>query len=158
MKQILNKKASYNYNLLEKFEAGIVLSGNEIKELRNGRVSLNDSYVVIREGEAYLINAHISLYSKGTLVDPDTRRSRKLLLKKKEIEYLAGKLAGSNLTLVPTRLYFRRGFAKIEIALAVGKKKYDKREAIKRKEAEKEAQKLLRSEKLAYQKTDSRKQ
>ena len=158
MKQILNKKASYNYNLLEKFEAGIVLSGNEIKELRNGRVSLNDAYVVIREGEAYLINAHISLYEKGTSIASDTRRSRKLLLKKKEIEYLAGKLAGSNLTLVPTRLYFRRGFAKIEIALAVGKKKYDKREAIKRREAEKEAQKLLRSEKLAYQKTDSRKQ
>ena len=158
MKQILNKKASYNYNLLEKFEAGIVLSGNEIKELRNGRVSLNDSYVVIREGEAYLINAHISLYEKGTSIASDTRRSRKLLLKKKEIEYLAGKLAGSNLTLVPTRLYFRRGFAKIELALAQGKKKYDKREAIKRREAEKEAQKLLRSEKLAYQKTDSRKQ
>lgn len=155
MKQILNKKASYNYNLLEKFEAGIVLSGNEIKELRNGRVSLNDSYVVIREGEAYLINAHISLYSKGTTVTPDTRRSRKLLLKKKEIEYLAGKLAGSNLTLVPTRLYFRRGFAKIELALAQGKKKYDKREAIKRKEADKEAQKLLRSEKLKYQKQDN---
>jgi len=158
MKQILNKKASYNYNLLEKFEAGIVLSGNEIKELRNGRVSLNDAYVVIREGEAYLINAHISLYEKGTSIASDTRRSRKLLLKKKEIEYLAGKLAGSNLTLVPTRLYFRRGFAKIELALAQGKKKYDKREAIKRREAEKEAQKLLRSEKLAYQKTDSRKQ
>lgn len=151
MKQFLNRKAKFNYSFLETFEAGVVLTGDEIKEIREGRVSLGDAYVVIRDGEAYLVNAHISTYAKGSS-DQETRRSRKLLLKKKELDYLSGKLAGSNLTVVPTRLYFKRGFAKIEVALAQGKKKVDKRESIKRKEAEREAQKLLRSQKLNYQK------
>jgi SsrA-binding protein len=151
MKQIFNRKAGYNYNLLEKLEAGVVLTGNEIKQVRAGKAALNDSYVLIRDGEPFLINAHIATYEKAAEKTTDTRRERKLLLNKKEIDYLIGKLAGSNLTLVPTRLYFKRNYAKIEVALAQGKKKYDKREAIKRKEAKREAQRLLRSDKLRFQ-------
>ncbi|MEX0622061.1 MAG: SsrA-binding protein SmpB [Candidatus Woykebacteria bacterium] len=151
MKPIVNKKAGFNYELLEKIEAGIVLTGDEIKQVRAGKISLDEAYVLLRGGEAFLTNAHIAAYEKGALADTDSRRSRKLLLNKKEIDYLAGKLAGTNLTIVPTRLYFMRNYAKIQIALARGKKKYDKREAIKRREEEKEAQKFLRSDKLKYQ-------
>ena len=151
-KPILNKKASFNYNLLDKFEAGIVLTGNEIKQVRAGKASLADSYVVVRDGEAFLINAYVAPYEKAAETSADPRQSRKLLLNSREINFLIGKLAGSNLTIVPTRLYFRRNYAKIQIALAVGKKKYDKREAIKKKEEKREAERFLRSDKLSYQK------
>ncbi len=156
MKPIVNKKASYNYNLLEKFEAGIVLTGSEIKQIRAGKISLADSYVLIKQGEAFLVSAHINPYEKAAYSASEPKRDRKLLLSKREIDYLVGKLAGSNLTLVPTRLYFKRNYAKIEIALAGGKKKHDKRETIKRKEAKREAQKLLRSDKLKYQEENAR--
>ncbi|MDP2720369.1 MAG: SsrA-binding protein SmpB [bacterium] len=151
MKSVLNKKASFNYNLLENFEAGVVLTGNEIKQVRAGKASLEESFVTIRNGEASLVNAHIAPYEKGVFESGGPRRSRKLLLHKKEIDYLFGKLAGSNLTVIPTKLYFRRGFAKIQIALAYGKKKYDKREAIKKREGQREAQSLLRKAKLVAQ-------
>lgn len=151
MKPIINRKASYNYNLLEKFEAGVVLSGNEIKSVRAGKASLEDAYALVRGGEAILINAHIALYEKGSATDQDNRKDRKLLLHKKEIDYLLGKLAGSNLTVVPTRLYFKRNYAKIELALAAGKKKHDKRAALIKKEQEREAEKVLRKEKLTAQ-------
>src|SRR3990172_1019778 len=144
MKSVLNKKASFNYNLLENFEAGVVLTGSEIKQIRAGKVSLEEAFVTIRNGEAFLVNAHIAPYEKAAVESGEPRRSRKLLLRKKEIDYLLGKLAGSNLVVIPTKLYFRRGFAKLQIALAYGKKKYDKREAIKRKEAQREAEKILR--------------
>ncbi|HEX7456151.1 MAG TPA: SsrA-binding protein SmpB [Candidatus Nanoarchaeia archaeon] len=148
MKPIINRKASYNFHLLERFEAGVALTGNEIKQIRAGKVALGEAYVLIKEGEAFLVNAHIAPYEKGAYPDQESRRDRKLLMKKKEIDYLIGKLAGSNLTIVPTRLYFRRNYAKIEIALAVGKKKYDKREAIRKKEQQREAQAALREVKL----------
>jgi len=151
MKPILNRKATFNYYLLEKFEAGIILSGNEIKSIRAGKVSLDESYVLVRNEEAVLINMHIAPYEKGTEVS-DPRKDRKLLLHKKEIDYLTGKLAGANLVLIPVRLYFKRNYAKIELAIAQGKKKYDKREVIKKREAEREAEKILRSEKLNAQK------
>ena len=147
MKVISNKKAFFNYQILEKFEAGVVLSGNEIKSIRGGKVSLSDSYVLIREGEAYLENAHIASYEKG--VNPEEpKRSRKLLLHKSEVEYLAGKMSGANLTLVPLRLYFKRNYAKIEVALAKGKKKADKRESLRRKAIERDVEAQLRSDKL----------
>lgn len=147
MKPIVNKKAGYNYNLLEKFEAGIILTGDEIKSVRAGSVSLADSFVAIRNGEALMLNAHIGLYEKGSS-DTDSRKDRKLLLNKKEIAYLAGKVAGSNLTIIPLRLYFKRNYAKIEIALASGKKKYDKREALKKQAIDKEAEMILRADKI----------
>jgi SsrA-binding protein len=150
MKQIVNRKALFNYVVLEKFEAGISLTGNEIKSVRSGKISLSEAHVFVREGEAFLINAHIDLYDKGTGAE-DAKRDRKLLLHKSEIDYLIGKMAGANLTIVPLRLYFKRNYAKIELALARGKRKSDKREAIKKREAEKDAQKFLRSEKLEYQ-------
>lgn len=152
MKPIINKKASYNFNLGEKFEAGVVLTGNEIKSVRLGRVSLSESYVLIRDDQATLVNAHIAPYEKGTTSLMDPRRDRRLLLHEKEIDYLVGKLSGSNLTVIPTKLYFKRNYAKIEIALASTKKKYDKREVIKRRELEKEAQAVLRRDKLEAQK------
>jgi SsrA-binding protein len=152
MKQIFNKKAAFNFLLLEKIEAGIILTGNEIKSVRAGKVSLVDSFVLIRDGEAVLVNAHIAPYEKGSSAAADPKRDRKLLLQKKEIDYLIGKLAGSNLSLVPTRLYFKHNYAKIEVALARGKKTYDKRATIKQKEQEREAQAILREEKLRSQK------
>ncbi len=148
MKPTVNKKAYFNYEILEKIEAGIVLTGNEIKQIRSGKISLGESFVFLKDGEAYLQNAHIPVYEKGTSGAYDPTRNRKLLLKKDQIEFLLGKLAGSNLTIIPTKLYFKRGFAKIEVALARGKKKYDKREAIKKKEQQREAARYLRKEKL----------
>jgi SsrA-binding protein len=152
MKQIFNKKAAFNFHLLEKLEAGIILTGNEIKSVRAGKVSLAESFVLIKSGEAVLVNAHIAPYEKGASASADPKRDRKLLLQKKEIDYLIGKLAGSNLDLVPTRLYFKHNYAKIEIALARSKKTYDKRAVIKQKEQEREAQAILREEKLRSQK------
>ncbi len=112
--------------------------------------------MLIKKGEAYLVNAHINPYEKAAYSASEPTRDRKLLLSRKEIDYLVGRLAGSYLTLVPTKLYFKRNYAKIEIALASGKKKYDKREVIKRKEAQREARKLLRSDKLKYQEERAR--
>jgi SsrA-binding protein len=152
MKPIINRKATFNYHLLEKFEAGVVLTGNEIKSVRSGKISLDEAYVLIHGGEAVLLNAHIAPYEKGTSAPTDPKRDRKLLLQKKELDYMAGKLSGSNLTIVPTRLYFKRNYAKIEVALAAGKKKYDKREVIKKREQEKEARTVLRKDKLEAQK------
>jgi SsrA-binding protein len=156
MKPILNRRAGYEHNLLEKLEAGIVLSGNEIKSIREGKVNLTESFVQIRDGEAVLINAHISPYSKAADPNIDPRRTRKLLLNKREIDYLTGKLSGTNLTIVPTRLIFRHNYAKIEIALASGKKKHDKREVLKRKAIIEESDRVLREDKLKFQKENRR--
>jgi SsrA-binding protein len=151
MKQIFNRKATFNYLLNEKFEAGISLTGEEIKAVRENKVDFTDSHALIRGGEAVLVSAYIGPYEKAN-ASSDARRDRKLLLHKREIEYLAGKLSGANLVVVPTRLYFKRNYAKIEIALASPKKKYDKREALKRKDLQRDAEATLRDEKLEHQK------
>jgi SsrA-binding protein len=151
MKQIFNRKATFNYSPAEKFEAGISLTGEEIKAVRENKVDLTDSHVLIRGGEAILVNVYIGPYEKAA-APANARSDRKLLLHKREIEYLAGKLSGANLVVVPTRLYFKRNYAKIEIALASPKKKYDKREALKRKALQRDAEAVLRDEKLKHQK------
>ena len=129
-----NKKAHFNYFLSEFTECGLVLVGTEIKSLRIHGCSLNDSYIVIRNGEMEVINMHINPYDKGNIFNHDPLRNRKLLLHKKEIRWLDEKIKRDGYTIVPTRVYLKRGRAKIEIALAKGKKLYDKRETIKQRD------------------------
>jgi SsrA-binding protein len=131
-----NRKAYHNYNVQESLEAGIVLTGSEIKSIRDGRANLSDAYVRPEKGELWLLNAHISRYEAGSYMSHEPTRPRKLLLHKKEIKGLASKVAEKGLTLVPLRIYIKDSLAKIEIALAKGKKMYDKRESIARREAE----------------------
>ncbi|HDD44632.1 MAG TPA: SsrA-binding protein SmpB [Candidatus Desulfofervidus auxilii] len=131
-----NKRAYYNYQIEETFEAGMVLKGTEVKSLRLGRVSLGDSYAEIKNNEAYLINCHIAPYPFATHTQHEPLRPRKLLLHKKEIKRLIGKLKERGLTLIPLRIYFRDGKAKVELGLARGKRKIDKREEIKRRDEE----------------------
>lgn len=142
--KITNKKAFYDYHIGEKFEAGIVLSGAEVKSLRKGQASLADSFVRVKNEEAYLINMYIAPYEQSDVESSESRRDRKLLLHKKQIISLLSKLAGSNLTVVPISLYNTHNLIKVELALARGKKQYDKREAIKKKEAQREEQVALR--------------
>ena len=141
----LNRKARRDYRLLESYEAGIVLQGTEVKSLRTGRASLQDSFASIERGEVFLYNMHISPYECGNRFNHDPKRTRKLLFHRREIKRLIGKVSGRGLTLVPIRLYFKRGKAKAEIALARGKREYDKREVIKRREAEIEVHRALSS-------------
>lgn len=129
-----NKKASFNYFLSDFLEAGLVLTGTEIKSIRNHNVSLNDSYVMIKNGEAYLFNANIAEYANGNIFNHDPLRTRKLLLNKREIRKFEQRTIKDGFTIVPTKLYLKNGKAKIEIALAKGKKLYDKREAIKERD------------------------
>ena len=133
-----NRKAHFNYFLSDFMEAGIELKGTEIKSLRVTGATINDSYVVIKNDEADLINMHIKPYDHGNLFNHDPLRTRKLLLHKKEIRFLANKIKTEGYTVVPTKIYFRRGKAKVEIALAKGKKNYDKRETIKKRDIERE--------------------
>lgn len=146
----INKRASFDYEVLDKYEAGIVLAGYEVKAVRAGNVNLKSAYVALRTDhgglpEAYLINAHISLYKyASTVKDYDPTRSRKLLLKAKEINYLLGKSKEQGLTLVPLRIYTKSRFLKLELALAKGKKKYDKREDLKKKDLDREARAYLK--------------
>lgn len=154
MNKVVNKKAYFDFTIGDTFEAGIVLTGEEVKAIRAGKMQLTDSFVLIRNGEAVLMNAFIGHYSQGR-GDFDPRRDRKLLLNRKEIEYLNGKVSGANLTIVPLSLNFKHNFAKITIALAAGKKKYDKREALKKREQEKEARTFLRRDKLKHQRENS---
>jgi SsrA-binding protein len=133
-----NRAASYNYHLLEKHEAGMVLLGTEVRSLREGKANLRDSYAVIRAGAVWLLNCHIAEYLPGGPYNHTPLRPRKLLLKKEEIEKLDRKSDQKGLTLVPLRIYFRDGIAKCEIALAQGKKKWDRRQTEKDKEAKKE--------------------
>ena len=141
----LNRKARRDYRLLESYEAGIVLQGTEVKSLRTGRASLQDSFASIERGEVFLYNMHISPYECGNRFNHDPKRTRKLLFHRREIKKLIGKVSGRGLTLVPIRLYFKRGKAKVEIALARGKRQYDKREDIKLRDARIEIQRALRS-------------
>lgn len=145
-----NKKVSFDYEILEKFEAGLVLSGQEVKSLRSGQASLKGSFVGLkrREGktEFFLLNCQVPPYkSAGTLADYNPRRDRKLLINKKEISHLIGKIQVEGLTLVPLRIYTNHGFLKLEFALAKGKKKYDKRESIKRKDIDRRLRSLTKT-------------
>ena len=138
-----NKKARHDYTIGETFEAGLVLTGTEVKSLRQGRASLVDAYGSVADGEAWLIGAHIPEYAQGTWTNHAARRTRKLLLHKKEIERLIGKTKEGGLTLVPLSLYFKDGRAKLEIALARGKKNWDKRQDMAARDAEREIQRAL---------------
>ena len=140
----VNRQASYNYQFLEKFEAGLVLTGTEVKSAREGHVSLNDAYGVVRSGEVWLMNCHISPFSHGNIANHDPLRSRKLLLKRSEIRRLIGRTTERGLTLVAVKMYLKKGRIKCEIALAKGKKTYDKREAERTKTIEREARQAVR--------------
>ena len=129
-----NKKAYHNYFIEEKFEAGMVLTGTEIKSLRLGNANMNDSFAIVKNGEAFLNNLHITPYEFGNRENHDPDRMRKLLLHKKEIAKLFGKIREQGYSVVPLRLYFKNGLAKVEIGLAKGKKLYDKREDMKQKD------------------------
>ncbi|MFH1453872.1 MAG: SsrA-binding protein SmpB [Armatimonadota bacterium] len=141
---VTNKKAYFQYHIIEKYEAGIVLAGTEVKSLRQGKVSLQDSYAQITKGEAYLVNCHISPYEKGSYYNRDPKRKRKLLLNKSEIKRLIGATQQKGLTLVPTKMYFKGGYAKVELGLAKGKHTYDKRESLKKKEQQREIDRAVR--------------
>src|SRR5208283_2327610 len=135
----VNRAASHNYFLLEKFEAGIALRGTEVKSVRGGRANLKDAYGLVKDGELWLINAHIGPYEHGNIFNHEPLRTRKLLVHKNELHKLIGKTQQKGLTLIPTRLYFRNGRVKVEMALARGKQNWDKRETERRKTADKEA-------------------
>jgi SsrA-binding protein len=140
-----NRRARHDYHLLERVEAGLVLTGTEVKSLRDGRASLQQAYADIRGEEAWLVGAHISVYEQGNIANHDPDRDRKLLLHKKELTSLAGKIAQRGLTLVPTKLYFKNGRAKVELALARGKEQRDKRRDIARREADRQMERALKS-------------
>ncbi|MGB9730590.1 MULTISPECIES: SsrA-binding protein SmpB [Calditerrivibrio] len=133
-----NRKAYHDYEILETYEAGIVLQGTEVKSCKNGQVNLKDSHIRIVNGEAFLLNAHISPYEQGNYTNHEPTRTRKLLLNKREINKLAGKVQEKGLTLVPLKMYLKKNRVKLEIALAKGKKTHDKRDEIKKKDLEKE--------------------
>jgi SsrA-binding protein len=140
-----NRKAFHDYAIQEKLEAGIVLKGTEVKSLREGRVNLRDSYASVDHGEVVLHHCHISPYSHGNIMNHDPLRPRRLLLHRREISKLLGKTQQKGLTLIPLRIYFSsRGRAKVEIALAKGKKQYDRREAIKAREAGREVERAMK--------------
>jgi SsrA-binding protein len=140
-----HRKARFEYEILERVEAGIALLGPEVKSLRAGNASLVDAYAVVRRGEVFLVNAHISPYTQASRENSDPKRERKLLLHRAEIARLGAKVAERGLTLVPLQLYFREGRAKIELALARGRRRHDKRDAIREREQERELRRALRA-------------
>lgn len=139
-----NKKAYHDYHIDESLEAGIELKGTEIKSLREGKANLKDSYAIIKDGEPFLIGCHISPYSHGNIYNHEPLRTRKLLLHKEEIRKLTGKVTQRGFTLIPLKIYLSKGRAKVEIAMARGKKLFDKREAIKEKDLRRESEKALK--------------
>ncbi len=139
-----NRKARHDYFIEETHEAGIVLTGTEVKSLREGKVNLKDSYAAVENGELFLCNVHISPYEQGNRYNVDPVRKRKLLLHKREINRLFGKVKQQGLTLVPLKIYFKHGRAKVELALAKGKKTYDKREDLAKKDAKREVERAFR--------------
>lgn len=140
----VNRQASHNYEFLDKFEAGLVLTGTEVKSAREGRINLRDAYAVVRAGEVWLLNCHISPFSHGNYSNHEPLRVRKLLLRREEIRKLIGRTTERGLTLVPVKVYLKEGRIKCELALAKGKKTYDKRETERRKTIEKEARQAVR--------------
>lgn len=145
MIEIKNKKAYFDYEILEEIEAGIVLTGTEIKSIRGGNANLKDSYAVIRNNEVYLLNMHISEYKEGNIFNHEEKRTRKLLLHKKEILKLRDKMVLNGNTLVPLKLYFKNNKVKILLGLAKGKKLYDKRETIKERDIQREIKKQIKN-------------
>ncbi|MEW6585061.1 MAG: SsrA-binding protein SmpB [Nitrospirota bacterium] len=139
-----NRKAYHDYHIEDTFEAGISLLGTEVKSLREGKANLKDSYVIIKEGEAFLLNCHISPYSHGNITNHDPLRTRKLLLHKKEISNLAGKMTTKGYTLIPLKIYFKDSRAKVEVGLAKGKRLFEKRETIKEREARREIERAMK--------------
>ena len=139
-----NRKAKFNYFFNEFFEAGIVLMGSEIKSLRNGKANISESYAFDIGGEIFLINSHIPSYKESSYNNHDPKRNRKLLLNKREINKLLGRVNREGFTLIPTRLYFKKGKAKVEIAVAKGKKQYDKREVKKKRDWNREKERIFR--------------
>lgn len=139
----LNRKAEHNYFIYDRYEAGIALSGTEVKSLREGRISLTDGYAAVENGEVFLYNVHISPYDKGNIFNKDPKRKRKLLLKKMEIKKLYGKTKERGFTLIPLKVYFNnRGLAKVELGLCKGKKLYNKREELRKRELKREKARL----------------
>ncbi len=140
----LNRKASHNYEFIEKFEAGLVLTGTEVKSAKEGRVNFKDAYAIVKAGEVWLLKCHISPFSHGNLSNHDPVRTRKLLLHRSEIRRLIGRTTEKGLTLVPLKMYLKNGRIKCEIALAKGKRNYDKRETERRKTIDRETRQALR--------------
>ena len=139
-----NRKAKFNYFFSEFFEAGIVLYSSEVKSLRDGRANISESYAFDNKGEIYLVNSHIPSYKQSSYNDHEPNRNRKLLLNKKEINKLIGRVHREGYTLIPTKLYFKKGKAKVEIAVAKGKKQYDKRQVKKRRDWDREKARYFR--------------
>ena len=143
--EIQNRKANFDYEIIETFEVGIVLTGTEIKSIRLGKANLKDSYAIIKNNEIYLLNMHISKYDQGNIFNHEETRTRKLLMHKKEILKLRDKIEIDGFTLVPIKLYFKGSKAKLLIGLAKGKKNYDKRESIKKKDIERQLARDLKN-------------
>jgi SsrA-binding protein len=143
--EILNKKARYDYEMFEKYEAGIVLTGNEIKSIRKGSCNLKDSYVIVKNSEVFILGMHISNYKEGSITNLDETRTRKLLLNRSEINKLQGKVEIKGYTIIPVKLYFVNNRAKLEIAVAKGKHTYDKKDAIKKRDNERESARELKN-------------
>jgi SsrA-binding protein len=139
-----NRRARFEFEILDRFEAGIQLVGPEVKSLRAGKANLSDAYATIRRGEVWLLNLHISPYDPASRENPKPRRERKLLLHRREIAKLDGKVKESGLTLVPLSIYFKDGRAKVELALARGKRRHDKRETIKKRETDRDLRRVMR--------------
>lgn len=140
-----NRKVNHDYYILETLEAGIALTGTEIKSVRAGRINLKDGFAQIKNGEAWLMNVHISEYTQGNRFNHDPLRNRKLLLHKKQITHLAEETSGKGITLVPLKVYLKHGFAKVLLGVAQGKHNYDKRETIKRRDQEREIRRTLKN-------------
>ena len=139
-----NRKARFNYFFKEFFEAGIVLKGSEVKSLRDGKANISESYAFDKQGEIYLVNSHIPSYKQSSYNNHDPKRNRKLLLNKREINKLIGRINREGYTLIPTKLYFKKGKAKVEIAVAKGKKQYDKRHTKKKRDWDRERARYFR--------------
>lgn len=140
-----NKRARFDYHILDTFEAGLVLKGTEVKSLREGKANISDAYGIIRDGEAFLLNLHISPYERGGYTNHEPDRTRKLLLHRKEIRRLIGAVEREGLTLVPLELYFKKGVAKVALALGKGKKLHDKRETERSRDADREIARVARA-------------
>ena len=140
----LNRKASFNYFFENFLEAGIVLKGSEIKSIRNGKVNISESYAVEKGGEIFLVNSHIASYKEASYSDHNPTDERKLLFNKKEVNKLIGKVNRDGFSLIPTKMYFKKGKAKLEVAIAKGKKKYDKRQTIKNRQWNRDKSRYVR--------------
>ena len=140
-----NKRARHDYHVVETFEAGIVLTGTEVKSLRNGKANIADAYAIVRNGEIFLINLHIPPYEQGNQFNHDPTRTRKLLLHRKEIRRLIGSVERQGLALIPLEIYFKRGIAKVMLALGKGKKLHDKRDTERKRDAEREMARVART-------------